>query len=181
MGQRSFCGTSPLKYIPDGVQSPDCLEMSQAVDVQVVVVPCATTRRAGRGVDRKPGRREGGCGALQHSHGRARQAGTMLFLWALAFVLVLQEQDPLAAGDPVSMLPGSLERGSWCDEHMLHERLDIIEEVIKTVEHLESEVKSLLNIISETTMNIPTVPGTPLIDVFDDLRSCDSSASRVTN
>ncbi|NWH88054.1 PLAC9 protein, partial [Aegithalos caudatus] len=50
----------------------------------------------------------------------------------------------------------------------LHERLDIIEEkVIKTVEHLESEVKSLLNIISETTLNISAVPGTPLIDIFD--------------
>ncbi|NWY44499.1 PLAC9 protein, partial [Sylvia atricapilla] len=73
-----------------------------------------------------------------------------------------------AAADPVSMVPGSLERESWCNEHMLHERLDIIEEkVIKTVEHLESEVKSLLNIISETTLNIPTVPETPLIDIFD--------------
>ncbi|XP_059707255.1 placenta-specific protein 9 [Haemorhous mexicanus] len=93
----------------------------------------------------------------------------MLFLWALAFVLVLQEQDPLAAADPVSVEPGSLERGTWCNEHMLHERLDTIEEkVIKTVEHLESEVKSLLNMISETTVNIPTVPGTPLIDAFDD-------------
>ncbi|XP_071294881.1 placenta-specific protein 9 isoform X2 [Agelaius tricolor] len=93
----------------------------------------------------------------------------MLFLWALAFVLVLHEQDLLAAADPVSMAPGSLERGTWCNEHMLHERLDIIEEkVIKTVEHLESEVKSLLNIISETTLNIPTAPGTPLIDVFAD-------------
>ncbi|NWS31910.1 PLAC9 protein, partial [Polioptila caerulea] len=50
----------------------------------------------------------------------------------------------------------------------LHERLDIIEEkVIKTVEHLESEVKSLLNIISETTLNIPTAPGTPIVDIFD--------------
>ncbi|NXH67251.1 PLAC9 protein, partial [Hydrobates tethys] len=50
----------------------------------------------------------------------------------------------------------------------IHERLDIIEEkVIKTVEHLESEVKSLLNIISETTSNIPITPGTPLIDIFD--------------
>ncbi|NXD91280.1 PLAC9 protein, partial [Chaetorhynchus papuensis] len=73
-----------------------------------------------------------------------------------------------AAADPVSMVPGSLEGGSWCNEHMLHERLDIIEEkVIKTVEHLESEVKSLLNIISETTSNIPTAPGTPLTDIFD--------------
>ncbi|NXE90725.1 PLAC9 protein, partial [Menura novaehollandiae] len=74
-----------------------------------------------------------------------------------------------AAADPVSVLPGSLERGNWCNEHdMIHKRLGIIEEkVIKTVEHLESEVKSLLNIISETTSNIPVVPGTPLIDIFD--------------
>uniref|UniRef100_A0A8B9FH23 PLAC9 protein n=1 Tax=Amazona collaria TaxID=241587 RepID=A0A8B9FH23_9PSIT len=50
----------------------------------------------------------------------------------------------------------------------IHERLDIIEEkVIKTVEHLESEVKSLLNIINETTSNIPIAPGTPLIDILD--------------
>ncbi|NXY21066.1 PLAC9 protein, partial [Atrichornis clamosus] len=74
-----------------------------------------------------------------------------------------------AAADPASVLPGSLETGNWCNEHdMLHERLDIIEEkVIKTVEHLESEVKSLLNIISETTSKIPVIPGTPLIDIFD--------------
>lgn len=35
-----------------------------------------------------------------------------------------------AAADPVSMLPGSLGRGSWCNEHdTIHKRLDIIEEV----------------------------------------------------
>lgn len=34
-----------------------------------------------------------------------------------------------AAADPVSMVPGSLERESWCNEHMIHDRLDIIEEV----------------------------------------------------
>ncbi|KFU89995.1 hypothetical protein M959_04713, partial [Chaetura pelagica] len=39
--------------------------------------------------------------------------------------------------------------------------------VMKTVEHLESEVKSLLNTISETTMNIPIPPGAPLTDIFD--------------
>ncbi|NWS18608.1 PLAC9 protein, partial [Pachyramphus minor] len=74
-----------------------------------------------------------------------------------------------AAADPVNVLPGSLGRGSWCDEHdTIHERLDIIEEkVIKTVEHLESEVKSLLNIINKTTSNIPIIPGTPPIDIFD--------------
>ncbi|OPJ84649.1 placenta-specific protein 9 [Patagioenas fasciata] len=94
----------------------------------------------------------------------------MLCLWALAFILVLQERDLLAAADPVSVLPGSLGRGSWCNEHdTIHERLDVIEEkVIKTVEHLESEVKSLLNIINETTSNIPIAPETPVIDIFDD-------------
>ncbi|NWH72620.1 PLAC9 protein, partial [Piaya cayana] len=73
------------------------------------------------------------------------------------------------AADPVSVLPGSLARGSWCNEQdTIHKRLDVIEEkVIKTVEHLESEVKSLLNIISETTSNIPIAPGTPLTDIFD--------------
>ncbi|NXE48175.1 PLAC9 protein, partial [Casuarius casuarius] len=50
----------------------------------------------------------------------------------------------------------------------IHERLDIIEEkVIKTVEYLESEVKSLLSIISETERNIPMTPGMPLIDILD--------------
>ncbi|NXW61545.1 PLAC9 protein, partial [Eurystomus gularis] len=74
-----------------------------------------------------------------------------------------------AAADPASVLPGSFGRGSWCNEHdTIHGRLDIIEEkVIKTVENLESEIKSLLNIISETTSNIPTAPGTPLIDILD--------------
>ncbi|NXS95611.1 PLAC9 protein, partial [Jacana jacana] len=74
-----------------------------------------------------------------------------------------------AAADPFSVLPGSLGRESWCNEHdAMHKRLDIIEEkVIKTVEHLESEVKSLLNIISETTSNIPIAPGTSLTDIFD--------------
>ncbi|XP_010209094.2 placenta-specific protein 9 [Colius striatus] len=95
----------------------------------------------------------------------------MLLLWVMAFVLVLQERHLLAAADPVSLFPGSLGRESWCQEHDgIHERLDIIEEkVIKTVEHLESEVKSLLNIISETTSNIPLAPGTPLIDIVDDI------------
>ncbi|NXI41182.1 PLAC9 protein, partial [Galbula dea] len=74
-----------------------------------------------------------------------------------------------AAADPISVLPGSLGRESWCNGHdKIHGRLDIIEEkVIKTVEHLESEVKSLLNILSETMSNTPISPGTPLVDIFD--------------
>ncbi|XP_009686321.1 placenta-specific protein 9 [Struthio camelus] len=94
----------------------------------------------------------------------------MLFVCMLAFTLVLQKQGLLAAADPVSVLPGALGRAGWCNEHdTIHKRLDIIEEkVIKAVEYLESEVKSLLNIISETAWNIPMTPGTPLIDIFDD-------------
>ncbi|XP_054061424.1 placenta-specific protein 9 [Rissa tridactyla] len=101
----------------------------------------------------------------------------MIYCWFLIIIAssgLKQEHDltlpPWTAADPVSVLPGSLGIGSWCNEHdTIHERLDIIEEkVIKTVEHLESEVKSLLNIISETTSNIPIAPGTPLIDIFDD-------------
>ncbi|XP_010142694.1 PREDICTED: placenta-specific protein 9 [Buceros rhinoceros silvestris] len=93
----------------------------------------------------------------------------MLCLWTLVFILVLQEQDLSAAADPVAVLPGSLGRENWCNEHdTIHGRLDIIEEkVIKTVEHLESEVKSLLNIINKTTSNIPIAPGTKLTDIFD--------------
>ncbi|XP_052533605.1 placenta-specific protein 9 isoform X1 [Tympanuchus pallidicinctus] len=96
-----------------------------------------------------------------------RERGTMLFIWVLVFAGVLQEHELFAAADPTSLLPGSL--GSWCHEHdTMHERLDIIEEkVIKTVEHLESEVKSLLSIISETTSDLPIAAGTPLIDLFD--------------
>ncbi|KAM9380070.1 placenta-specific protein 9 [Phaethornis superciliosus] len=95
----------------------------------------------------------------------------MLFLWILVFISVLQEQDLLAAADPARVFPESLGRGSWCSEHdTIHKRLDIIEEtVIKTVEHLESEVKSLLSIINKTTSNIPITPGTPLTDIFDDI------------
>ncbi|XP_062436699.1 placenta-specific protein 9 [Rhea pennata] len=95
----------------------------------------------------------------------------MLLLWTLAFALVLQERDLSAAAEPVSVLPGDLESAGWCDEQdTIHKHLDIIEEkVIKTVEYLESEVKSLLNIISETTRNIPMTPETPLIDIFDDV------------
>ncbi|OXB68051.1 hypothetical protein ASZ78_003292 [Callipepla squamata] len=91
----------------------------------------------------------------------------MLIIWALAFAGVLQERELFAAADPVSVLPGSL--GSWCHEHdKMHARLDIIEEkVMKTVEHLESEVKSLLSIISETTSDLPIAAGTPLIDILD--------------
>ncbi|XP_048713180.2 placenta-specific protein 9 [Lepidochelys kempii] len=94
----------------------------------------------------------------------------MLFIWALAFILVLQEQDFSAAADPVSILPGSSGRSDWCNEHnTIHRRLDVIEEQVeKTVEYLESEVKTLLKDISETAWSAPIAPGIPLMDIFDD-------------
>uniref|UniRef100_A0A670HWG3 Uncharacterized protein n=1 Tax=Podarcis muralis TaxID=64176 RepID=A0A670HWG3_PODMU len=39
--------------------------------------------------------------------------------------------------------------------------------VEKTVDLLDSEVKSLLNTISETAWNVPLAPGTPLMDIFE--------------
>ncbi|XP_008168750.3 placenta-specific protein 9 isoform X2 [Chrysemys picta bellii] len=93
----------------------------------------------------------------------------MLFIWALALILVLQEQDFSAAADPVSIPPGSSGRSDWCNEHnTIHRRLDVIEEVEKTVEYLESEVKTLLKDISETAWSAPIDPGIPLMDIFDD-------------
>ncbi|XP_006114471.2 placenta-specific protein 9 isoform X2 [Pelodiscus sinensis] len=94
----------------------------------------------------------------------------MLFIWALAFILVLQEQDFSAAADPVSVPPGSSERSVWCNEHnIIHKRLDVIEEQVeKTVDYLESEVKSLLKEITEMAWNAPIAPGTPFMDIFDD-------------
>uniref|UniRef100_A0A8C4YM45 Uncharacterized protein n=1 Tax=Gopherus evgoodei TaxID=1825980 RepID=A0A8C4YM45_9SAUR len=41
----------------------------------------------------------------------------------------------------------------------------------KTVEYLESEVKTLLKDISETAWSAPIAPGTPLVDIFDGLLS----------
>ncbi|XP_005300645.2 placenta-specific protein 9 isoform X1 [Chrysemys picta bellii] len=94
----------------------------------------------------------------------------MLFIWALALILVLQEQDFSAAADPVSIPPGSSGRSDWCNEHnTIHRRLDVIEEQVeKTVEYLESEVKTLLKDISETAWSAPIDPGIPLMDIFDD-------------
>ncbi|XP_019357881.1 PREDICTED: placenta-specific protein 9 isoform X1 [Gavialis gangeticus] len=94
----------------------------------------------------------------------------MLFIWALAFILVPQEQGFWATADPVSMSPGSSQGTEWCNDHnTIHRRLDVIEEQVeKTVDYLDSEVKALLNTISETAWNVPVPPGTPVKDIFDD-------------
>ncbi|XP_077206998.1 placenta-specific protein 9 [Paroedura picta] len=94
----------------------------------------------------------------------------MLCTWALFFILMLNEQAPVAA-DPVRTNPESNpEWNKWCDNHnTIHRRLDNIQEKVeKTVEHLKSEVKSLLSAVSETAWNVPLAPGTPRLDLFED-------------
>uniref|UniRef100_A0A7M4ESV4 Placenta associated 9 n=1 Tax=Crocodylus porosus TaxID=8502 RepID=A0A7M4ESV4_CROPO len=75
----------------------------------------------------------------------------------------------LSTADPVSVSPGSSQGTEWCKDHnTIHRRLDVIEEQVeKTVDYLDSEVKALLNTISETAWNVPVPPGTPVKDIFD--------------
>ncbi|XP_061490921.1 placenta-specific protein 9 isoform X2 [Rhineura floridana] len=97
-----------------------------------------------------------------------RDSETMPCIWPLLFIFMLDGQG-LVAADPVSDLQGSSEQNDWCDDHnKIHRRLDTIQEVEKTVDHLDSEVKSLLNTVSESAWSIPLAPGTPLMDIFED-------------
>ncbi|KAL7990280.1 hypothetical protein Chor_013710, partial [Crotalus horridus] len=76
---------------------------------------------------------------------------------------------PVAAG-PAADHQGTSEHDEWCDDpSTIHKRLDTVQEQLeKTVEHLDSEVKSLLNDVSETAWTKPLAPGTPLVDLFED-------------
>ncbi|XP_015278251.1 PREDICTED: placenta-specific protein 9 [Gekko japonicus] len=94
----------------------------------------------------------------------------MFSTWALLFLLMLSKP-ALVAADPVRIDPqGHPERNDWCDNHnTIHRRLENIQEKVeKTVDHLESEVKSLLSAVSETAWNVPLAPETPLLDIFED-------------
>ncbi|KAJ7324390.1 hypothetical protein JRQ81_017410 [Phrynocephalus forsythii] len=93
----------------------------------------------------------------------------MLYVWLLLFLFTLAGPG-LAAVDPVIDHGESLEQSDWCDDHnTIHRRLDTIQEQVeKTADHLDSEVKSLLRTISETAWNVPLPPGTPLMDIFED-------------
>uniref|UniRef100_A0A8C0G9V9 Uncharacterized protein n=1 Tax=Chelonoidis abingdonii TaxID=106734 RepID=A0A8C0G9V9_CHEAB len=88
-----------------------------------------------------------------------------------------------ATADPVSVPPGSSGRSDWCNEHnTIHRHLDAIEEQVeKTVEYLESEVKTLLKDISEMAWSAPIALGTPLVDIFDGLYLLGIVCSKVSN
>ncbi|KAM9070671.1 placenta-specific protein 9 isoform X3 [Sarcophilus harrisii] len=94
----------------------------------------------------------------------------MLFIWALHLALVLQGGFS-AAVQPLRSSPGNEDkRMKWCDEHKaFHNRLDIVEETLdKTVEHLESEVKNLLNLMNSIAWNLPPASGSPTENFLGD-------------
>ncbi|KAM4032629.1 placenta-specific protein 9 isoform 3-T3 [Anomaloglossus baeobatrachus] len=90
--------------------------------------------------------------------------GTMI---PVAFLLLVALGKSLTA-DPASTL--HRDRGDWCNEHQkVHKRLDAIEERVKTtVEHLHSEVNSLLNAISGSSWALSVSPSGPLMDIFEE-------------
>ncbi|XP_042312927.1 placenta-specific protein 9 [Sceloporus undulatus] len=94
----------------------------------------------------------------------------MLYIWPLLFMFMLNGPGGLVAADPVTDRETISEQSDWCDDHnTIHRRLDTIQEQVeKTVDHLDSEVKSLLNTISETAWAVPLARGTPLVDLFED-------------
>ncbi|KAF3827672.1 hypothetical protein GH733_000907, partial [Mirounga leonina] len=77
------------------------------------------------------------------------------------------------AAEPFVPSRGDPAWNAGCDRHMaVHDRLDVIEEVIrtveKTVEHLEAEVKGLLAQLEELAWNLPPGPWVPAPDLLGD-------------
>ncbi|XP_056385941.1 placenta-specific protein 9 isoform X2 [Hyla sarda] len=85
----------------------------------------------------------------------------------VAFLLLVVLEGTWTA-DPVSTL--LKDRGEWCNEHQkVHKRLDAIEERVQTtVDHLYSEVNSLLNTISGSSWALSVAPSGPLMDIFEE-------------
>ncbi|XP_038599932.1 placenta-specific protein 9 isoform X2 [Tachyglossus aculeatus] len=93
----------------------------------------------------------------------------MHFIWALACILVIQKNG-FSAAEPLRSSQGRMPRPGWCKEHeSLHHRLDKVEETVdKTVEHMESEVKSLFHLMDKITVNLPPGSVSPSVDIFGD-------------
>ncbi|XP_029465348.1 placenta-specific protein 9-like [Rhinatrema bivittatum] len=96
----------------------------------------------------------------------------MRFLFAVTFLLMMMMIDHRfsAEADPASVLHGSTERSSWCNEHKtLHSRLDAVEEKVeKTVEYLYSEVETLLDTITHSAQIPSLVTEIPMLDIFEE-------------
>ncbi|XP_036593043.1 placenta-specific protein 9 isoform X1 [Trichosurus vulpecula] len=103
---------------------------------------------------------------------------TYYVLSALSCHLILKTT--LEAAQPFRSSPGNADQWmKWCDEHKaLHSRLDLVEETLdKTVEHLESEVKNLLNLMDAMAWNLPPDPGSPAENLFGDGGKLDIAGS----
>ncbi|KAG8434990.1 hypothetical protein GDO86_013084 [Hymenochirus boettgeri] len=90
-----------------------------------------------------------------------------IFLAALLPLVVLMG-GRFTAADPA--IHRDTQSGDWCREHrILHKRIELVEEQVeKTVEYLYSEVNSLLDTLSKASWALPSSPGAPLLDMFEE-------------
>ncbi|XP_069837006.1 placenta-specific protein 9 [Dendropsophus ebraccatus] len=95
-------------------------------------------------------------------------SGNMGTIIPAAFLLLVVLEGTLTAADPASTL--HRDREEWCKEHQkVHKRLDAVEERVQTtVEHLYSEVNSLLDTISGSSWALSVAPSGPLLDIFEE-------------
>lgn len=88
---------------------------------------------------------------------------------ALAVLLLLLEEGCLNA-EPVVGRPENMARSNWCNEHRtLHRRIDAVEEKVeKTIEHLYSEVKTLMDTMANPAWQPPVGTSNPVINIFEE-------------
>ncbi|KAM8924660.1 placenta-specific protein 9 [Pelodytes ibericus] len=87
-------------------------------------------------------------------------------------LLVLVDGSPAAADPEISVGEHTDTAGDICNEHQrLHRRLDVVEEhVEKTVDHLYSEVNSLLDTLSGASWALPVASGPSVLDIFEEAK-----------
>ncbi|XP_069467130.1 placenta-specific protein 9 [Ambystoma mexicanum] len=85
-------------------------------------------------------------------------------------VLLLVLEDSLSDAEAIAGRQENVARSNWCNEHRtLHRRMDSVEErVEKTVEHLYSEVKTLLDTMVDPAWHPPLGTGNPTMDIFEE-------------
>ncbi|XP_010616090.1 placenta-specific protein 9 isoform X2 [Fukomys damarensis] len=74
------------------------------------------------------------------------------------------------AAEPLSTSQGDPAWSTGCDRlEAVQGRLDVMEETVeKTVEHLETQVKSLLGLLEDLAWNLPPGPFSPAPDLLGD-------------
>ncbi|XP_047410565.1 placenta-specific protein 9 isoform X2 [Sciurus carolinensis] len=93
-----------------------------------------------------------------------------LLLCALAALALLRAAGALAAAEPLSPSQGDPAWSTGCDI-AVQGHLDLMEETAeKAVEHLEAEVKGLLDLLEELAWNLPPGSFSPAPDLLGDDR-----------